>query len=110
VIAPPPGLFGAGFNLDQLQVKVHYTAPPLLVTINQAAAQPDPTSTMPINFTVVFNYPVADFTNTDVIIGGTAAGTKTVVVTGSGTTYNVAVSGMTSSGTVTASRPVWQPM
>jgi hypothetical protein len=39
-----------------------------------------------------------------VTIGGTAGGTKTVTVTGSGTTYNVAVSGMTS-GTIIATIP-----
>jgi hypothetical protein len=39
-----------------------------------------------------------------VALGGTA-GATTAVVTGSGTTYNVAVSGMTQSGTVTASIP-----
>jgi hypothetical protein len=73
------------------------------VTINQATSQPDPTATAPINFTVVFSSSVTGFTNADVTIGGTAGGTKTVVVTGSGTTYNVAVSGMTTAGTVIAS-------
>jgi hypothetical protein len=73
------------------------------VTINQAAGQADPTSTSPINFTVVFSQSVTGFTSGDVTIGGTAGGSKTATVTGSGTTYNVAVSGMTTSGTVTAS-------
>src|SRR4029077_405027 len=36
-------------------------------------------------------------------LGGTSGGTKTAVVSGSGTTYDLAVSGMTSDGTVTAS-------
>jgi len=72
------------------------------VTINQAAGQSDPTLSQPVNFTVVFDESVSDFTNTDVTIGGTALPT-TVAVTGSGTTYNVAVSGMTVNGTVTAS-------
>ena len=39
------------------------------------------------------------------IVGGTAGGTKLVEVTGSGANYNVAVSGMTSSGTVIATIP-----
>ncbi len=69
------------------------TAP--TVTINQAAGQADPTNRSPINFTVVFSEPVTGFDNSDVTLGGTAGGTKTVTVTGSGTTYNVAVSGMT---------------
>jgi hypothetical protein len=72
------------------------------VTINQAAGQSDPTSTSPINFTVVFSEPVTNFATGDVTLGGTA-GATTAVVTGSGTTYNVAVSGMTGSGTVIAS-------
>ena len=42
------------------------------------------------------------FTARDVTIGGTAGGTKTVTVTGGGATYTVAVSGMTTDGTVIA--------
>src|SRR5205814_647814 len=45
---------------------------------------------------------VSDFATGDVTLGGTA-GATTATVTGSGTTYNVAVSGMTGSGTVIAS-------
>ncbi|TCO45651.1 hypothetical protein EV646_108274 [Kribbella antiqua] len=70
------------------------------VTVNQAAGQADPTATAPVNFTAVFSDPVADFTSTDVTVSPASA---TVVVTGSGTTYNVAVSGLTNSGPVTAS-------
>jgi hypothetical protein len=72
------------------------------VTINQAATQSDPTSSSPINFTVVFSAPVTDFTSGDVSLSGTAGATE-AVVTGSGATYNVAVSCMTNSGTVIAS-------
>jgi len=75
--------------------------PPFTVTINQAAGQGDPTNGSP-NFTVVFSAPVTDFGAGDVTLGGTA-GASTAVVTGSGTTYNVEVSGMTGDGTVTAS-------
>ena len=77
-----------------------YTA--LDVTINQTAAQADPTGTSPINFTAVFSNPVSNFTSGDVTITGTAGGSKTVVVTGGPATYNVAVSGMTTIGTVIA--------
>ena len=74
------------------------------VTINQASSQADPTSASPINFTVVFNEPVSDFATGDVTLSSSTAGGILVdTVTGSGTTYNVAVSGMTSSGTVIAS-------
>jgi predicted heme/steroid binding protein len=72
------------------------------VTVNQKTGQTDPTNDSPIEFTVVFNGPVAGFTDGDVTIGGTAGGTKTVVVTGGPSTFNVAVSGMTD-GTVVAS-------
>ena len=75
--------------------------PPPSVTINQASAQADPTNTSPINFTVVFSDPVSDFATGDVTLSGTA-GATTAIVTGSGTTYNVAVSGMTANGTVIA--------
>jgi hypothetical protein len=77
---------------------------PPTVTINQAAAQADPTSSSPINFTVVFSAPVTGFSAAGVTLSGTA-GATTPVVTGSGDTYNVAVSGMTQSGTVIADVP-----
>ncbi len=79
---------------------VDRTAP--TVTINQASGQADPANASPINFTVVFIEPVTGFTGEDVIISGTAAGTKTIKITGSGAVYNAAVSGMTTSGTVIA--------
>src|SRR5439155_458616 len=75
------------------------------VTINQASGQADPTNSPTIHFTVVFTESVSDFAAADVTVGGTAGGTKTVTVTGSGTTYDVAValSGAVTDGTVTAS-------
>ncbi|NLY02693.1 MAG: hypothetical protein GXY83_42100, partial [Rhodopirellula sp.] len=80
---------------------VTYDATPPSVTINQAASQSDPTNASPINFTVVFSEPVSDFATGDVTLSGTAGATA-AIVSGSGTTYNVAVSGMTQSGTVIA--------
>lgn len=77
------------------------TTPPT-VTINKAATQSDPATAGPINFTVVFSEPVADFTAADITLSGTA-GATTQSVTGFGTTYNVAVTGMTGAGTVIAS-------
>jgi hypothetical protein len=92
--------------LDYLPVRVNYTMPidtsRPSVTVNQASGQADPTKNSPINFAVVFNESVSDFVNTDVTIGGTAAGTKSVAVTGGGSNYNVEVSGMTD-GNVTMS-------
>jgi len=73
------------------------------VTINQAAAQPDPTSGSPIMFTVVFSAAVTGFATGDVTITGTTGGTKVGTVSAvSATRYDVAVSGMTTGGTVIA--------
>ncbi len=80
-------------------------APGPTVTINQAAGQGDPTATSPINFTVVFSAAVTGFVTGDLTIGGTAGGTKVATVTGSGTTYTIAVTGMTTAGTVVATVP-----
>jgi hypothetical protein len=74
------------------------------VTIAQASGQEDPTSTSPISFTAVFSEPVTGFTDSDVTLSGTA-GPTTAVVSGGPTTFNIAVSGMTSDGTVIASIP-----
>src|SRR5205814_4441312 len=72
------------------------------VTSNQAATQADPPNAAPINFTVVFSEPASGFTGTDVTLSGTAGGSKTVAVSGGPSTYNAAVSGMTTAGTVIA--------
>lgn len=75
------------------------------VTINQAGSQADPTYASPIKFDVVFSEAVTGFTNADVTITGTAGGSKSVSVSGSGASYEVQVTGMTTAGTVIASIP-----
>jgi hypothetical protein len=75
------------------------------VTVNKAVGQADPTNTSPINFTVVFSDLVHGFTGGDVAISGTAGGTKTATVTGGNKTFNVAVTGMTTSGSVIVDVP-----
>jgi hypothetical protein len=78
------------------------------VTINQSASQSDPTRSTPINFTVVFSEPVTGFTGVDVSLTGSTANVASAskTVTGSGTTYNVAISNVSSSGgTVVATIP-----
>ena len=51
----------------------------------------------------MFSEPATDFMTGDVTFtGSTAGGAKVGTVTGVGTTYNVAVTGMTTSGTVIA--------
>ncbi len=80
-------------------IRVDAAAPS--VTIDQAAGQDDPSSESPILFTVLFSEPVTGFTGADVILGGTA-GATTAVVSGSGASYVVRVSGMGGDGSVTA--------
>jgi subtilisin-like proprotein convertase family protein len=75
------------------------------VTINQSVAQADPTNSLPINFTAVFDQPVIGFTTGDIVITGTASGTPVAVVTGGPTTYNVSVAGIASCGTVIVNIP-----
>ena len=82
------------------EVTFDTTAP--TATVNQAGGQADPTSASPINFAVVFSEDVSGFSDTDVTLGGTA-GAATATVSGGPAIYNVAVSGMTADGTVTAS-------
>ena len=89
-------------NVATVSLTINADTTPPSVTINQGATQCDPTNGSSINFTVLFSEVVADFAIGDVTLGGTA-GATTAAVTGSGTTYNVAVSGMTSSGTVIVS-------
>lgn len=79
------------------------TTPPT-VTVNQAAGQADPTVTSPILFTVTFSELVTGFGPGDLIVGGTAGATSPSI-SGTGPTYTVAVSGMTTSGTVTLALP-----
>jgi len=93
-------VLGARWTSDPVTVTV---ANPPTVTINQAAGQADPTSASPINFTAVFSKPVSGFSDAGVTLSGSAGGAKTVAVSGGPSTYNVAVSGMNSSGTVIAS-------
>ncbi len=74
----------------------------LKVTVEQAAAQADPTGASPINFTATFSAPVTGFDSADVIVGGTGEPTG-ATVTGGPSVYNIAVTGMSGNGTVTAS-------
>jgi hypothetical protein len=86
-------------------ITVHAMVSPLSVTISRAATQPERTLTGPIHFTVAFNEPVQDFAPNDVALSGTVVGTLAITVTPVGTdggSYDVAVTGMTGSGTVTA--------
>ncbi|MGC1375586.1 MAG: DNRLRE domain-containing protein [Anaerolineales bacterium] len=80
----------------------------VMVTIEQTNTQPDPSAANAINFTMIASRPIniSTFTSADISLGGTAGATTAVIseiAPNNGTTFNVAVSGMTGSGTVTAS-------
>jgi len=77
---------------------VAYDVTPPTVSITKQVGQADPTNVSPILYTVVFSEPVSDFATGDVGLGLSTTGSTTADVTGSGTTYTVAVSGMTHSG------------
>ncbi len=83
---------------------VQYDMAAPTVTVEQAAGQTDPTGSSPVHFTAQFSEPVTGFGADDVVVGGTAPGLKSVAVTNSGDNqrFDVAVSGMSGPGTVTA--------
>ena len=98
----------AGGELSPAVITYYGTPEPTIpptVTIDQTACQADPTHSSPIDFTVVFSKPVDDFATGDVTLGGTAGATTAIVTDPSGDDihYNVAVIGMSGSGTVIAS-------
>jgi ELWxxDGT repeat protein len=71
------------------------------VTVNQAAGQSDPTSTLPASFTVVFDRTVVGFTAGDVTMGGTATGVSSYVTpSGSAFIYTINVTSATGQGTL----------
>jgi hypothetical protein len=74
------------------------------VTVEQNSGQADPTKVLPIRLTVTFSEPVSDFTASDLVRGGTSSG-GTVELSGSGTSYEIAMSGTLTDGTLTFSVP-----
>jgi hypothetical protein len=98
-------------NLASTPVSVTYTVAGPSVTVNQAATQANPTTTPTIAFTASFSTPVTGFTASNVALSGTASGPLTVAVTAAdtlGASYTLTVTGLTSSGTVSASVPANQ--
>ncbi|MFP5365198.1 MAG: DUF4082 domain-containing protein [Thermoleophilia bacterium] len=74
------------------------------VTVNQHAAQDDPTNAPPIRWTVTFSEPVTGFTAGDLSRTGSSTG-GTVAVSGSGADYEIAVSGSPTNGTLAFTLP-----
>lgn len=75
------------------------------VTIAPAADQPAVATTAPLRFTVTFDADVTGFDDqeSDLLLGGTAPGALSAVVSGGPSVYTVSVSGMTGPGTVSVS-------
>jgi gliding motility-associated-like protein len=69
------------------------------LAIDKAIGQTDSTNSTTINFTVTFSEPVIGFVRDDVHLSG-SAGAINKIVSGTGSEYNVAVSGMTGEGEV----------
>ncbi|HRT65323.1 MAG TPA: immunoglobulin domain-containing protein [Candidatus Hydrogenedentes bacterium] len=65
------------------------------VTVEQAAGQADPADDVIVHFTATFSEAVTGFDETDVTLGGTSGGVKTVAVTGGPVEFDIAVQGMT---------------
>ncbi|MGH3370861.1 MAG: Ig-like domain-containing protein, partial [Nocardioidaceae bacterium] len=71
------------------------------VTVSQAAGQADPSNTQPVGFTVTFSEPVVGFTTGDLTLSGPAGAFASM--SGTGSSYDVSVSGMTADGEVNLS-------
>ncbi len=105
-LAPTSGYTQAAPQVSPLAKKpvIAGLAPPPGVIIEQATDQADPARLVPIIFSVTFSEAVTGFTGSDLTLGGTAVPSQ-ASVTGSGSSYSVAVSGMAGGGTVLVSVP-----
>jgi len=86
---------------------VVYQSPYCFVTVNQAAGQADPASTLPIRFTAVFSEPVLDFEAADVILQAPAGALVTNITNPSGDhmTYTIEVGNLSGSAVIRAFIP-----
>ncbi|MEA3075997.1 MAG: hypothetical protein QOF60_905 [Actinomycetota bacterium] len=83
---------------------ITYDPSALTVAISRGAGQNATTSANSVSFTATFSSSVTDFDASDVQVAGTATGTRTVGVTGSGAVYTITVSTFTE-GTITVNIP-----
>lgn len=77
----------------------------LKVTIDQAASQPDPAPSLPINFSVVCSQLCSPPAPDDINLAGSTADVSqaTITITGASPNFNVAIGNVTSTGEVRAS-------
>src|SRR5438552_436015 len=80
------------------------TTPPSM-TVNHTSEHPSPNHSSPSNLTANFSEQVSGFTGASVTLSATAAGTETYTLSLHDALPILAVSGMTTSGTVIASIP-----
>jgi len=97
---PSPGTTGSlGANNN---IVIDNLLPPD-ITVNQAGVQPDPATTLPVNFLVEFSEPinVSTFTSADITQSGTAAGiTWNIVDTGNHMNFALSATNVTGNGTI----------
>ena len=92
----------ASSSTDNVVTFAGFADPAPTVTVEQGAAQADPTALSPVVFTATFSEPVTGFATGEVTVSGTAGATTATVVPLTATTYTIEVSGMTQDGTVLA--------
>lgn len=85
---------GAGIDLGAFEME------PFTVTLEQASSQADPTEDVPVMFTVNFSQPVSNFTAGDITLIGTIGQAADIEITGDGTSYLLAISGIPGPGTI----------
>jgi len=98
----------AGNVSSDVSISIIVNTANIAVTVEQAAAQADPTISTTVNFTVTFAEAIdpTSFTIDDLTIGGTATGTLVSTITPIGSAniaFLVSVVGMTRTGTVSLS-------
>lgn len=111
VVSVPAGQVGdlAG-NLNAASTstdnQVTYDGTVPTVTINQAATQVDPAVSEPVVFTVTYSEDVSGFDASDVLLSGTAGGSRTItVVPVSAQVYRVEITNITSGTLIADVRP-----
>jgi len=98
------GSTGPGGPKSMTHELVFYVNEGPTATIDQAAGQDDPTGASPIEFSVVFSEAVTGFEAGDIdLSASTDTGPLSASVSGSGDTYTVSITGMTSGGLVVIS-------
>ncbi|MEC8942841.1 MAG: hypothetical protein VYC95_08920, partial [Verrucomicrobiota bacterium] len=98
------GSTGPGGPKSMTHDLVFYVNEGPTVAIDQAAGQDDPAGSSPIEFSVVFSEAVTGFEAVDIdLSASTDTGPLSASVSGSGDTYTVSITGMTSGGLVVIS-------